>query len=299
MIRVGIPQGLLYYEYGRLWECFFRNLGLTVVLSGETTHETMAYGSGLDELCLPVKAFVGHCIALRDQVDFLFVPRVVSMSRGQYMCPPLLAMPDLLRAKGVKLPPLLDMEINLRQGWQQGLKALSAVSAYSGKNIMEICSAFIQAWFAQSWKSASLPATGLEIALIAHPYILQDKHISQNVYGKLQDLAFAVVTADKIRHNQAKQAASVLGKEIYWSASEHLAGAALAFMTRPNPVAGIIVLTCFSCGPDGLISELIRQQAAERQIPCMVLLIEEHTGEAGLITRLEAFSDLIMRRRQN
>ena len=94
MTRIGIPQGLLYYEYGRLWESFLRELGLTVVLSGQTTQAMMDYSSGLDELCLPAKVFIGHCIALRKQVDLLFVPRVVSMSRGQYMCPQMIAMPD-------------------------------------------------------------------------------------------------------------------------------------------------------------------------------------------------------------
>ena len=71
MTRIGIPQGLLYYEYGRLWESFLRELGLTVVLSGQTTQAMMDYSSGLDELCLPAKVFIGHCVALREQVDLL------------------------------------------------------------------------------------------------------------------------------------------------------------------------------------------------------------------------------------
>ena len=299
MIRIGIPQGLLYYEYGRLWETFFRNLGLTVVLSGQTAQATMDCSRGLDELCLPAKVFIGHCVALRDRVDFLFVPRVVSMSRRQYMCPHLIAMPDLLRANGAQFPPLIDLEINFRQGWQQRLKALSAIGRYSGKSFSEILSASIQAWLQQPRQRAPVPAKELQIALISHPYILQDKQLSFNVHGKLRDLSLPVVTADMISRKQAKKSAKMLGKEIYWSACEHLAGAALAFMDRPNPVRGIIFLTCFSCGPDALIGELIRQQAAARHIPCLVLPVDEHTAEAGLITRLEAFSDLLRRRQQH
>lgn len=299
MTRIGIPQGLLYYEYGKLWEDFFRNLGLTVVPSGQTAQATMDYSSGLDELCLPAKVFIGHCIALREQADFLFVPRVVSMSRGQYMCPQMIAMPDLLRANSAQLPPIIDLEINFRQGLQQWLKALSAISRYSGKSFSEVLSASMQAWLQQPRQQEPVPEKELQIALISHPYILQDKQLSFNVYGKLQNLSLPVVTADMISRKQAKQSAKVLGKQIYWSACEHLAGSALAFMDRPNPVGGIIFLTCFSCGPDALIGEVIRQQAAARQIPCMVLPVDEHTAEAGLITRLEAFSDLLRRRQQH
>lgn len=298
MTRIGIPQGLLYYEYGRLWEGFLRDLGLTVVLSGQTTQAMMDYSSGLDELCLPAKVFIGHCVALREQVDLLFVPRVVSMSRGQYMCPQMIAMPDLLRANSAEFPPILDLEINFRQGWQQGLKALPAISRYSHKSVGGILSASIKAWFQQPRQQAAVPEKGIQIGLISHPYILQDKQLSLNVYGKLQDLSLPVVTADMIARKQAKQSAKVLGKQIYWSACEHLAGAALALMDKPNPVGGIIFLTCFSCGPDALIGELIRQQAAVHQIPCMILPLDEHTAEAGLITRLEAFSDLLRRRQE-
>ena len=66
MVRIGIPQGLLYHQYSKQWESFFRNLDVEVVLSGETTKQTMDFGSRLDDICLPVKVFYGHCANLKE-----------------------------------------------------------------------------------------------------------------------------------------------------------------------------------------------------------------------------------------
>jgi predicted nucleotide-binding protein (sugar kinase/HSP70/actin superfamily) len=67
-------------------------------------------------------------------------------------------------------------------------------------------------------------------------------------------------------------------------------------MARKRSIQGIIFMTCFACGPDALVGELIRQQACQQNIPCMQLSLDEHTAEAGLITRLEAFTDMVKRR---
>lgn len=58
-VRVGIPQGLLHFQYGAVMERFLAELGAEVVLSGETSRHTLDCGSVLDEVCLPAKVFSG------------------------------------------------------------------------------------------------------------------------------------------------------------------------------------------------------------------------------------------------
>jgi predicted nucleotide-binding protein (sugar kinase/HSP70/actin superfamily) len=41
---------------------------------------------------------------------------------------------------------------------------------------------------------------------------------------------------------------------------------------------------------------LVQRQAQKADIPFMYLTVEEHTAEAGVVTRLEAFIDMIQRR---
>jgi predicted nucleotide-binding protein (sugar kinase/HSP70/actin superfamily) len=63
-----------------------------------------------------------------------------------------------------------------------------------------------------------------------------------------------------------------------------------------NKVDGIIGVMAFGCGPDSLMMHLVQRRAQDEGIPFMCLTIEEHTAEAGIITRLEAFLDMIHRR---
>lgn len=295
--RIGLPQGLLYYQYGPVWERFLAELGAVVVPSGETTRETLDCGSALDEICLPAKVYYGHAVKLYRQVDYLFVPRVVSVQKGQYTCPKIIGMPDLLRNNMESLPAIIDIDVNLRQGTRQLLQAVIAVGRLLGQNAVTSMAAWYKAWKARVPLGGCPAACGRPaVALIGHPYLLYDRLISMNVMTKLQQLGLQVLTPDMVDEHTANQAAGVLGKKIFWSSSHHLAGAALAFMNGPKPVRGIIFMTCFACGPDALIGELIAQRAQALGIPCMHLSIDEHTAEAGFVTRLEAFTDMLTRR---
>jgi len=62
---------------------------------------------------------------------------------------------------------------------------------------------------------------------------------------------------------------------------------------------GVIGIMTFGCGPDSLMMDTVRRQAArEGTTPFMSLILEEHTAEAGVVTRLEAFLDMIYRRKR-
>jgi predicted nucleotide-binding protein (sugar kinase/HSP70/actin superfamily) len=56
----------------------------------------------------------------------------------------------------------------------------------------------------------------------------------------------------------------------------------------------MIFLASFGCGLDSMVGDLLeRFSFRSNRKPFMFLTIDEHSGEAGLITRLEAFMDLI------
>jgi len=55
----------------------------------------------------------------------------------------------------------------------------------------------------------------------------------------------------------------------------------------------------FGCGPDSLMMDMVHRQAAKlRNATFMNLTLDEHTAETGIITRLEAFLDMIYRRKR-
>ena len=111
---MGIPRALLYYYYYPLWNEFFTRLGCEVVLSPETNKAILDQGirSTLSEVCLPVKVYFGHAAYLAGRVDYLFVPRLSRVEAKAYICPKFMGIPDMLRARINKLPPLIDTTVD-------------------------------------------------------------------------------------------------------------------------------------------------------------------------------------------
>ena len=66
-----------------------------------------------------------------------------------------------------------------------------------------------------------------------------------------------------------------------------------------NGADGVIGIMAFGCGPDSLMMDTVNRLAARlRDTPFMSLTLEEHTAEAGVVTRLEAFTDMIYRKKR-
>lgn len=61
---------------------------------------------------------------------------------------------------------------------------------------------------------------------------------------------------------------------------------------------GVIQLAPFSCIPEIMAKGIIPRVSREEGIPVMTIFIDEQTAAAGVLTRLEAFVDLLKRRRE-
>ena len=111
---------------------------------------------------------------------------------------------------------------------------------------------------------------------------------------KLDALGIDTVTERETAHLDREKAVAELDliKTPFWESMVRILGAA---MCLKNQIDGIIYLSSFSCGPDAFIIELLKEHIKE--IPVMVLKLDEHKGEAGYETRLEAFADLLEYRR--
>ena len=60
-------------------------------------------------------------------------------------------------------------------------------------------------------------------------------------------------------------------------------------------VDGIIHISPFSCMPEIVAQNILPKVSKEEDIPVMSLVLDEQTGKAGYITRIEAFIDLVKR----
>ena len=84
----------------------------------------------------------------------------------------------------------------------------------------------------------------------------------------------------------------------YWTYENEVSGAGQYYLV--SGVDGVIGLTTFGCGPDSVMIDMVRRQAARlKTTPFISLTLEEHTAEAGIVTRLEAFLDMIQRKKRS
>ena len=61
---------------------------------------------------------------------------------------------------------------------------------------------------------------------------------------------------------------------------------------------GIIHISPFTCMPEIMSQNIFPTIRTEHEIPILPLIMDEQTGRAGYITRLEAFVDLMRRKKR-
>jgi hypothetical protein len=76
---------------------------------------------------------------------------------------------------------------------------------------------------------------------------------------------------------------------MYWGYGQKILRAARFVKSHKNVYA--IYLTSFGCGPDSFIAHFFKRIMGDK--PYLQLEIDEHSADAGMITRLEAFLDSI------
>jgi len=101
---VGIPRGLLVYDYAPLIIGFLNALDARVVLSSQTNNAIMeqAIELGYTDSCFPLKLLHGHAAMLKD-VDYILYPCAIRLGRKdgdanqKYSCPLVQASPFIIR----------------------------------------------------------------------------------------------------------------------------------------------------------------------------------------------------------
>ncbi len=325
-MRIGIPRALLYYQYYPMWRTFFEALGAEVVVSPPTTQAMLTAGASrvVAETCLPVKVFLGHVLSLVGKCDGIFIPAIRSVKHKVYNCSKFLGLPDMTKAVIPESPPILDIEIDINQGKRKLYQAIYQLGRHFTWNPLTVRQASLAAWQAylnyrqQMSRQGLTPveaigetpkakhkipdeshpdSTRASIALIGHPYLLYDEYINYRLIQRLEQAGNKVVTPEMLTTEHLESAIAQLVGGAYWTYEEEVVGAGGHYLQ--SSADGVIGIMAFGCGPDSLMMEMVRRQAATlRSTPFMCLTLEEHTAEGGLVTRLEAFLDMIHRRKR-
>jgi predicted nucleotide-binding protein (sugar kinase/HSP70/actin superfamily) len=296
-MKIGIPQGLLYSKYHVFAKTFLEEIGTQIVVSPHTSKQILDEGVRccIDEACLPMKVFHGHVSWLRDKCDAVLIPRFISIKDKEYICPMFCGLTEMVSNSIPRLPRIIDTPIYSTSYIRLSQWAKKTGMAVTGnKNL--IMPALQKALQRHEELNPGFNDEGypLKIGLIGHTYNINDRFINMDLINKLNRLGVGIITSDQIDREDVDAEVDKLFKKPFWTFARNYYGAAVNMM-KTGKADGIIYLSSFSCGIDSVVTELIRNESGN--FPFMVLKLDEHTGEAGFDTRLEAFSDMLKRRR--
>ena len=324
-MTIGIPRGMSFYNDYPFYYGFFTDLGIKIVLSDITTKQTMSDGSSLvvTETCLPIKIYIGHVLNLIDKgIDKILVPSIQSIAPKIYNCSKIRGLPDLVRNVIKKDFTMIEATLDKSEKNQGLYDFLSEmVKPFGITDIERIKKASKAGWrtynnfhimskSGMSYKKAMNYALQgkvfienqtkeypISIALIAHGYNIFDERASMKIFDKLEKMDVKVYSSLHLSKEQMDDGIKALGQDMYWANEREMTGAAGHFM-KDNKIDGMITVTAFGCGPDSLMIERITRKAKRFNKPLLNLTIDEQTGEAGFITRLEAFVDMLFRKKR-
>lgn len=298
-MKIGLPKGLLYCKYHVFAETFFHELGAEIITSPDTNKYILDLGVKycVDEACLPIKIFHGHVASIKDKCDIILIPRIMQLSKDEFICPKFCGLPEMVLNNIPHMPEALTYPIyafskNKIRNWilNTGLKF--------SKNLLEIKRAYTKALKAQDSYKLTLNNMHFprNIALVGHPYNLYDSFVNMNIVKKLNKLNIGIITEEIIDKTQITDELKHLVKKPFWTFAINSYGFS-AYAAENKKVDGIIYISSFACGIDSVVIELIKDRL--QNFPLLVLKIDEQTGEAGFDTRIEAFSDMLERRCEN
>lgn len=324
-MKLGIPRAMSFYENYPFFYGFFSDLGIEIVLSDKTTKKTLSNGASLvvTETCLPVKVFVGHVLNLIEKgIDKIFIPSFQSIAPKIYNCSKIRGLPDLIRNVVKKDFTLIEATLDKsekNQGFYEFLQ--ESVAPFGITDLAKIKKASKAGWkvynnfkimtsSGMDYKQAMNYALQgkvfitkddkeypISIALVSHSYNIYDERTSMKIFDKLKEMDVKVYTSLQLTNEQLDEGINALNQQMYWANEREMTGCAGHYL-KDNKIDGVITLTAFGCGPDSLMVERITRKSRQFNKPLLNLTIDEHTGEAGFITRLEAFVDMLYRKKR-
>ncbi|MCS7281505.1 MAG: acyl-CoA dehydratase activase [Desulfobacterota bacterium] len=308
---IGVPLILYSHEFFPFWKAFLSELGFSVVPSDPTNKRIIREGveNVIVESCFPVKLAHGHVLNLIEKgVKTIFLPSVINIKSpsrivsNTFVCPYAQSFPYTVKGsidfdeKGVKV---LTPVVYFGQGEDLTLKNLIDFGKKIKRSKKDVKRAYEVAKKVQDEFYKRCLKLGMEylemlgdekmgMVIIGRPYNSFDPGANLNIHRKLMDLGVFPVPYDMLPILEGAEDDEDL-KDMYWGYGQKILRAAKFVKERQNLYP--IYITNFGCGPDSFITHFFKRIVGSK--PFLQLEIDEHSADAGIITRLEAFLDSI------
>jgi len=303
---VGMQRALYTLQTGVLWAHFFDRLGFRLVLTPPTNSHTVSCGieSMTAETCFPVKVSHGHVKELAGKTAYLFLPGLITMQTPRdreagFYCPLVQANPYMVRAAlGLDRKKVLNPILHFKHDLPTlAVEMAEQMSEKLGRSRRQIREALEYAWRHQNEFTKALHDKGKEI-LEAHdperplvvvtgrPYNLYDERLNLRLGQNLAKIGMTAVPMDFI---DVSSVALDDFPNMYWGLGAQILRTAKFIREVPHLFG--LHMTNFSCGADSFIEHFYRYVMDDK--PYLILELDEHSAVAGMMTRLEAFKNVI------
>lgn len=298
---IAMPFALNMTEHLPFWAAFFGELNYELVLSPKTDNGIVQ--SGLirvpAEFCYPMKVLFGHVHTLLDKgYKRIFIPHLQFFAppKGkhlQYACPYTQAAPYVVKENLGSDAEILTIQYPV-EGEEKFWTENTAKTL--GLTFEEIDSALAKASAAQREFVNKCIAKGREIieeiektngrgvVILGRPYNTTDSFMNLDLSKRLNGFGITTIPADFLP--TAEEKLPSLWDRVRWGYGRKLIQAARILKKHKN--LGSIIVTNFGCGPDAFIDQYLEYELADT--PHIVVEFDDHRAEAGLVTRIEAFS---------
>ena len=302
--KIGIPYIFFFHDYLPFWTTFLWELGFEVEASPKTNRQIVNLGLErvLSEACFPVKVAYGHIKYLIEKnVEAVFIPSFINLNTPEeklergFACPYTQTIPYVSKVAfdGVRM---ITPVINLRRGRKFLTDELHKALKSFGISKYGISKAIDIAYTAQNEFNAAIKTKGAEVlsglkhaavTIIGRSYNALDSGVNLSLPKKLADLGMISIPFDFLPLD--RYAIENEWPNMYWRSGQNILKAA-RFIRKQKDLYGIYIGN-FLCGPDSFILKYFKEEMGEK--PFLHLEIDEHSADAGAITRCEAFIDSI------
>ncbi len=310
-IQIGIPRLLHMQEFLPFWKSLLTEMGFSVHFSDMTNKRTIRSGveNIIVESCFPIKLAHGHVLNLISKgVKRIFIPSIINLKKSSeaaantFACPYAQSLPYTIKASinFKEMDAHLDSPV-IYFGEGENVTLQSLIKYFKKYKIPKgrVEKAFRTAMDAQdafyrkcteigSSFLSSLNDDDKAMVIIGRPYNSADAGANLNIHKKLISLGMYPIPMDMLPLGDIADDDSDL-ENMYWGYGRKILKAAKFIKSHKN-LYGVYV-TGFGCGPDSFITHFFKKIMGSA--PYLQLEIDEHSADAGVVTRLEAFIDSI------
>jgi predicted CoA-substrate-specific enzyme activase len=303
---IGMQRTLYTIHTGILWAHFFDQLGFRLVLTRPTDSEISSDGieAMVSETCYPIKVSHGHIKALIGKTRYLFLPSVVDMPTPNahetgFYCP--LVQSNYYMTKSsldldekVVLHPVIHLKNDLDT---IALEMSEQLPSRQGFRKSSVKNALEHAWKRQEKFNKELFARGKDflelhdpdrplVIVTGRPYNLYDDRLNLKLGHNLAKIGVTALPMDfiDVRSIDLSDFPSM-----YWGLGAQILRTAKFIKSHPNYFG--LHITNFSCGPDSFLEHFYKYIMGDK--PYLILELDEHSAVAGVMTRLEAYKNVI------